>query len=107
MRLPFILFLSIMMLTGCGQTVTEKVGDDPVNGSGNDIYSVQETLLKLAEQGELDIFAVGIDDRDIKNKKLNVYLTQEAYEKCKDVILQYIQEDDVNFSIGEFELIEQ
>lgn|GEM_PF-2441672 len=81
----------------------EKSSRNPGNtasqgANGSDIVSLKDQIVKLADEGVLDIDGVGLDS---KKGKVNVYLSQDSLEQKKAKVLQYIKEDQVHWVVGD------
>ncbi|MGG1313955.1 hypothetical protein [Cohnella laeviribosi] len=101
MRKLIILSIFLIVLGGCG--AVEKSSRNPGNtasqgANGSDIVSLKDQIVKLADEGVLDIDGVGLDS---KKGKVNVYLSQDSLEQKKAKVLQYIKEDQVHWVVGD------
>ncbi|MFF2481016.1 hypothetical protein [Paenibacillus sp. NPDC058071] len=65
---------------------------------------VKQHLLKLAEDGQIQLGAVGINP---KLNKVNVYLSKDQLAESKDQITQLAADDQVNFIIEDVKVVEQ
>ncbi|WP_025691796.1 chymotrypsin family serine protease [Paenibacillus zanthoxyli] len=70
-----------------------------VKYSEDELYKGKEKILKAAES--LNLEGIGIDN---KQNKVNVYITQENLGSKKNKILKYLNEDIINWIIGDLEI---
>ncbi|AIQ10877.1 chymotrypsin family serine protease [Paenibacillus durus] len=70
-----------------------------VKYSEDELYKGKEKILKAAES--LNLEGVGIDN---EQNKVNVYITQENLDSKKKEILKYLDEDLINWIVGDIEI---
>jgi hypothetical protein len=73
----------------------DKIKIQKVTFNEKQLKTAKETISSLAESLELE--GVG---KNSKENKVNIYVSEESYQKNKQNILRYINEDMVNWIIG-------
>ncbi|MFF2481017.1 hypothetical protein [Paenibacillus sp. NPDC058071] len=109
MKKPIVLFILAILLAVSGGCGTMEKGNKPTNPASSEqeltLLELRDNILKLANDGVLDVHGVGIDS---KEGKINIYLSPDSLDAKKAEVLKYIKEEQVNWVVEEkLTLVEQ